>query len=990
MSHIKKFSYQDTSKRWLIPVAVFLTYFILIIQLTDIILSFKNLLPYFPVASVVLFMAVISFFIGNISGRFFYTLIHKSIIINILFALLLSAVASFYFLKTPLLGDLFGNLSIYIHNRLLISLFIILPSFFGGVLNSYFLNISTGDFLDEKNLLSAYLTSIFLAVSAVLLFTSDYFFHFRNFKIYTPYYSVLSLILLVTMFFINKKFNPEPLFAKHYIDEEVSEPEEQVQRDDLFYTYMNFTYIITYIFLGHLVLIKFFGNVYYHGQLYLSVVFIAMSAGYFAGKLKKPSFWYVYSEMLFPVIFLTYLFLLYYFNGSITIRTAYIIAAAPAVVFGFSLRQTFENILSKYDHDRRFNIINFSLYILPIPVILSISFIQYSNLLFYVILYIISILNIIIPGIFLFNLKINPVKKIAYFVFSLIFIPVVLLLHLYFKIPLNLKPFYTHCENYELLLKTNFNLPYITENGEITIYGAPAFYLSDSNIRNLKRAAAASVLYTSENSNSLIIDGNQKFFSNPVFSLYPDSYCIDTLPAKHVDYNRLPISGNMTYTPVERELLNFLLKNRKSYDLILDSPNLLDQTMHPFRFSARFYNLVKNNMSPNGVYSIIFDMKYAGDDILKTSLTALNEKFKFHTVYLFSDILLVVSSDNQESLKINANSLKRIEPFYSENTTAGKIFFSSIHPLNNILYTELDSLLSILAENQRYLTDNRQMLLPQKLQDYYFSYNPVWFKTLLNSSDQRFYSDTASDVIKNAKVLSILKQLEYAEAMNEYEKETLNLFELKKYSPYSDAIRRYVENQLSYKEKYYQSEALRYEKNKKWNEAATLYKAILSINPVNFDANYKLGLLYITLQDIESAFVYLDKALKLQKDNPQALYQMGILMFFNDKFKEAIDYLEQANKLNVSTPLLYMYLGMSYEKTGRTEDAKKNYEKAIQEDPNDNKLKLLLDNLNVKINTLPSTEQEGPKTNMIDDEKDENITIPVNKKAINARLKDDE
>ncbi len=990
MSHIKKFSYQDTSKRWLIPVAIFLTYFILIFLLTDIIISFKNFLPYFPVASIVLFVAVIAFFIGNLSGKFFYTLIKKSIIINILFALFFSAAASFYFLKTPVLGDFFGNLNIYIHSRAILSLFIILPSLFGGVLNSYFLNISTGDFLDEKNLLSAYLTAIFLALSAGLLLSSDYFFHLRNFSFFTAYFSVLPLILLVTMFFINKKFNPEPLFAKHYIDEEISEPDEQVQRDDLFYTYMNFTYIITYIFLGHLVLIKFFGNVYYHGQLYLSVVFIAMSAGYFAGKLKKPSFWYVYSEMLFPVIFLTYLFLLYHFNEMISIRAAYAIAAAPAMVFGFSLRQTFENILSKYDHDKRFNIINFSLYILPLPVILSISFLQYSNLLFYIVLYIISILNIIIPGIFLFNLKINPVKKIAYFVFTLIFIPVVLLLHLYFKIPLNLKPFYTHCQNYDLLLKTNFNLPYITEKGVITIYGSPVFYLSDSNIRNLKRAAAAPLLYTSENSNSLIIDGNQKFFSNPVFSLYPDSYCIDTLPARHVDYNRLPISGNLTYTPVERESLNFLLKNKKSYDLILDSPNLLDQTIHPFRFSARFYNLVKNNLSPNGVYSVIFDMKYVSDDILKSSLTALNEKFKYHTVYLFSDILLVVSSDNQESLKITASSLKRIEPLYSENATAGKIFFSSIHPLNNIIYTELDSLLSIISENQRVAYENGQMMLPKKLQDYYFSYIPAWFKSLLNSSDQRFYSDTASEIIRNAKILSIIKQLEYAESMNDYEKETANLFELKKYAPYSDSIRRYVENQLSYKEKYYQSEALRFEKNKKWNEAATLYKAILSINPDNFDANYKLGLLYITLQDIESAFVYLDKALKLQKDNPQALYQMGTLMFFNDKFKEAIDYFEQAEKLNVSTSLLYMYLGMSYEKTGRIEDARKNYEKAIQADPNDNKLKLLLDNLNVKINTLPAAEQEGQKTNMIDDEKDENITIPVNKKAINARLKDDE
>ena len=113
-------------------------------------------------------------------------------------------------------------------------------------------------------------------------------------------------------------------------------------------------------------------------------------------------------------------------------------------------------------------------------------------------------------------------------------------------------------------------------------------------------------------------------------------------------------------------------------------------------------------------------------------------------------------------------------------------------------------------------------------------------------------------------------------------------------------------------------------------------------------------------------------------------------MFFSDKWKDAINYLEQANKQNIHTSLLYMYLGISYEKSGKNEEAKLNYEKAILEDPNDNKIKLLLENLNIKMNTTLTGEQESQKTNMIDDEKDEKITIPVNKKAINARLQDDE
>jgi tetratricopeptide (TPR) repeat protein len=902
----------------------------------------------------------------------------------------LSTAVSIYFLKGIISNDLFSNLNIYIYNRYLATLMIILPAYFSGVLNSYFLNISTGDFLDEKNLLSNYMISLLLSISSGLFIASHGFFNYFYVNKIIPYFSLLTVLLFFIMIFINKKFNPEPLFAKQYLDDVIIEPEQQVQRDDLFYTYLNFTYIITYIFLGYLVLIKFYGNIYFHGQIYVSVVFFSMAAGYLAGKLKKPSFWYVYSEMLFPVIFLTYLFLLFSFSDKISLGIAYTIAAAPSAIYGFSLRQTFENILTKYDHNKRYNIINFSLYILPIPIILSISFLNYTNILFYIILYIIGILNILIPGIFLFNLKINPLKKFAYFVFTLIFITAVLMLHLYFKIPLTAKPFFTRSENFELLQKTNFNLPYITEKGTITIYGTPAFYLSDSNIRNLKRVAAAAALYAKENTSTLVIDSNQKFFRNPVYSLMPDLTCVDTLPAKHIDNNRLPFSGNQLYNPLQKELLNYLLDNKKLFHLIVDSPNIPDQTIHSFKSSPEYYDLIKKQTPEDGVYAVIFDMKFAGDETLKSSLEQLNVKFKFHTVYLFSDIILILASDSQESLKLTPDSFKRITPLYSENSESGKIFYNDIHCLNNILYSSLEPLINNLSQTQRPVSENGLRLLPPELLDYYLKYSPDWFKNSISDADARFYSDIKSQVQRNSKVFSILKNLEYAESVNEYNKEIQNLFELKKYAPYNDSIKDYVNSQLSYKDKYYQSEALRLEKNKKWDEAARLYQAILTIDTDNFDGNYKLGLLYITLQDMNNAFTYLDKALKLQKDNPQVLYQMGTLMFFNDKFKEAINYLEQANKLNINTSLLYMYLGISYEKTGKNEDARLNYEKAIQQDPNDKKLQLLLENLNVKMNTLPFSSQEGQKTNMIDDEQDENITIPVNKKAIKARIKDDE
>jgi tetratricopeptide (TPR) repeat protein len=381
----------------------------------------------------------------------------------------------------------------------------------------------------------------------------------------------------------------------------------------------------------------------------------------------------------------------------------------------------------------------------------------------------------------------------------------------------------------------------------------------------------------------------------------PGLVCIDTLPAKHIDNNRLPISGNQLYSPLQKELLNFLLDNKEEFYLILDSPNITDQTIHSFKSSSEYYDLIKKQISENGIYAVTFDMKFVSDEMLKSSLVHLNTKFRYHAVYLFSDILLILSSDSQDSLKLNADSFKKIEPLYSEKTESGKIFYNDIHCLNNILYSELEPFINLLTNSRRLLNENGYMILPPELLDYYLKYIPDWYKYFISDADQRFYSDIKSSIQRNARIFSILKNFEYAESVNEYNEEIQNLFELKKYAPYNDSIKNYVSDQLSFKDKYYQSEALRLEKSKKWDEAAKLYQAILTIDTDNFEGNYKLGLLYITLQDMNSAFTYLDKALKLQKDNPQVLYQMGTLIFFNDKFKEAIDYLEQANKLNINT-----------------------------------------------------------------------------------------
>jgi tetratricopeptide (TPR) repeat protein len=117
---------------------------------------------------------------------------------------------------------------------------------------------------------------------------------------------------------------------------------------------------------------------------------------------------------------------------------------------------------------------------------------------------------------------------------------------------------------------------------------------------------------------------------------------------------------------------------------------------------------------------------------------------------------------------------------------------------------------------------------------------------------------------------------------------------------------------------------------------------------------------------------------------------MGILQFSSDKFKEAIEHLEKAKELDINTSTLYLYLGISYEMIGNIDRARENLGKAIRLDPNDEKLKYILDQLNQRVSIEFNPWNNDDKKNMDEDEQDEEIRLPINKRAINSRIKDSE
>jgi tetratricopeptide (TPR) repeat protein len=236
----------------------------------------------------------------------------------------------------------------------------------------------------------------------------------------------------------------------------------------------------------------------------------------------------------------------------------------------------------------------------------------------------------------------------------------------------------------------------------------------------------------------------------------------------------------------------------------------------------------------------------------------------------------------------------------------------------------------------------------------------------------------------------MLKEAEFNIIEKEFKKESEILMKLYAYSAYRPDLRKYLEKILEFKERFYYDTAVQLEKDKKWENAKNLYQAILTINKNNFDANYRIGLLCLTLQQVNESFEYMQNAMKLKKDDPRVQYQMGVLLFSSGKAKEAMQYFQYSIDLNNDSAQVYFYLGLSYEETGRILEAKSSYEKAALKDPNDSDIQLSLERINQKIEDERNRWRQKDPENQNEEESGERVPLPVNKSAYEWRITDEE
>ncbi|MBI3662085.1 MAG: sulfatase-like hydrolase/transferase [Acidobacteria bacterium] len=119
----------------------------------------------------------------------------------------------------------------------------------------------------------------------------------------------------------------------------------------------------------------------------------------------------------------------------------------------------------------------------------------------------------------------------------------------------------------------------------------------------------------------------------------------------------------------------------------------------------------------------------------------------------------------------------------------------------------------------------------------------------------------------------------------------------------------------------------------KTDAAQELLKRALDVNPRNFRAWFELARTQAKSNPSASA-TSLEKVLSIQPNFAPAVRDLGLLAMGQGRYADAATHLEKAIELGLAEPATYNFLGISYSRTNRLEQAVESYRRALAADPN--------------------------------------------------------
>ena len=154
---------------------------------------------------------------------------------------------------------------------------------------------------------------------------------------------------------------------------------------------------------------------------------------------------------------------------------------------------------------------------------------------------------------------------------------------------------------------------------------------------------------------------------------------------------------------------------------------------------------------------------------------------------------------------------------------------------------------------------------------------------------------------------------------------------------------------VEFGEKYYKKDSDNVEVNRalaqayffsqKYDKSLNMYQRLLQEKDTTFSGLYYTGLCYEYLHNLDSAKVYLQKAVNLSPKNPVGMYRLGMVESQLHLNLEAISHLETAAQLYQPSPtlmrLIYKNLGQSEAESGNKAKALEAWKKALAYEPDD-------------------------------------------------------
>jgi len=131
-------------------------------------------------------------------------------------------------------------------------------------------------------------------------------------------------------------------------------------------------------------------------------------------------------------------------------------------------------------------------------------------------------------------------------------------------------------------------------------------------------------------------------------------------------------------------------------------------------------------------------------------------------------------------------------------------------------------------------------------------------------------------------------------------------------------------------------------------KAIIVFNKCIERNIKNDTSNYKLGVSYIGLGQIETGVAKLEEAVRLNPNYFKACFNLGATYYDKQQYQKSVDYYQKAAKINPKDDKVFYGIAASQFVLGQFKDAETNCKMALKLNSNNTNASSLLDNINKK------------------------------------------